>query len=103
MLYSIRSANVRLWRKAVVRQAHNLKVIGSNPIPATKNSLVNSMSWRGFSCSDLSRSASRGPIQQMPINTRLSCPVASRGGSSMSHVRHMESDAQFAKRSRVKG
>jgi hypothetical protein len=35
------------WSSPVARQAHNLKVIGSNPIPATKFP-VNSTSWRGF-------------------------------------------------------
>ena len=26
------------WSSLVARQAHNLKVVGSNPTPATKNS-----------------------------------------------------------------
>ncbi len=40
-------------------------------------------------------------IQQMLINPRLSYPVASYAGSSMSHGRHMESDILFAKRSSI--
>ena len=35
------------WSSPVARQAHNLKVRGSNPLPATKKP-VNSMSWRAF-------------------------------------------------------
>src|SRR5258708_5158517 len=35
------------------RQAHNLKVIGSNPIPPTRQNPANSISWRAFSCSNL--------------------------------------------------
>ena len=83
------------WSSPVARQAHNLKVIGSNPIPATRKEPVNSMSWRAFSCSSLPKSSSRGPIQQMLANTKLSDAVASRVGSSMSHVRHMERDVLF--------
>ena len=29
------------WSSPVARQAHNLKVVGSNPTPATKNFLLN--------------------------------------------------------------
>jgi hypothetical protein len=36
------------WSSPVARQAHNLKVVGSNPTPATKKNPANSMSWRGF-------------------------------------------------------
>src|ERR1700730_6444202 len=43
--------------------AHNLKVIGSNPIPATRKKPANSVSWRVFSCSNLSKSPSHGSIQ----------------------------------------
>ena len=35
------------WSSPVARQAHNLKVTGSNPVPATKNA-VRSMTWRRF-------------------------------------------------------
>jgi hypothetical protein len=28
--------------------SHNLKVVGSNPTPATKNNAVNPMGWRRF-------------------------------------------------------
>ena len=87
------------WSSPVARQAHNLKVIGSNPIPATRKEPVNSMSWRAFSCSSLPKSSSHGPFQQMLANTRLSDVVASRASSSMSHVWHMERGALFAKRS----
>ena len=31
------------WSSPVARQAHNLKVIGSNPIPATRQEPVNAM------------------------------------------------------------
>jgi len=60
---------------------------------------VNSMSWRAFSCFRLSLLSRNVPVQQMLVNTRLSDAVASYVGSSMSHVRHMESDVLFAKRS----
>src|ERR1700730_1006971 len=33
------------WSSPVARQAHNLKVIGSNPIPATKFSIARSVIW----------------------------------------------------------
>jgi hypothetical protein len=36
------------WSSPVARQAHNLKVIGSNPIPATRKEPANSKSWRAF-------------------------------------------------------
>ena len=36
------------WSSPVARQAHNLKVRGSNPLPATTNNPANSISWRGF-------------------------------------------------------
>ncbi len=83
------------------RQAHNLKVTGSNPIPATRKKPANSMSWWAFSCANLSQSSPRAPIQQVLINPRLSNPMASCAGSSVSHVRHMKSDALFTKRSRI--
>ena len=38
----------------------------------------------------------------MLTNTRLSDAVALRLGSSMSHIRHMEGDAPFAKRSCIR-
>ena len=34
------------WSSPVARQAHNLKVIGSNPIPAPKKKPAKSMTWR---------------------------------------------------------
>jgi hypothetical protein len=37
------------WSSPVARQAHNLKVAGSNPAPATKLHGVRSMTWRRFS------------------------------------------------------
>src|SRR5215216_5614167 len=84
------------------RQAHNLKVIGSNPIPATRKVPVNSMSWRAFSCSKLWLLCQNAPAQQMLVNTKGSDAVASYVGSSMSHVRHMKRDALFAKRSCIR-
>ena len=36
------------WSSPVARQAHNLKVIGSNPIPATTLKARNSMSYGLF-------------------------------------------------------
>ena len=45
----------------------------------------------------MSQSLLHGAIQQVLINPRLSDPVASYAGSSMSHIRHMESDVLFAK------
>ena len=44
------------WSSPVARQAHNLKVIGSNPIPATKIVITHSPSrsnhWDGFRFSE---------------------------------------------------
>ena len=37
------------WSSPVARQAHNLKVVGSNPTPATKKGPVSSVGWRGLS------------------------------------------------------
>ena len=36
------------WSSPVARQAHNLKVIGSNPIPATKSKARNAKALAGF-------------------------------------------------------
>ena len=51
--YSLPTSVFRLpppagWSSPVARQAHNLKVRGSNPLPATTNNPANSISWRGF-------------------------------------------------------
>ena len=35
--YPFANANVAGWSSPVARQAHNLKVTGSNPVPATKS------------------------------------------------------------------
>ncbi len=43
------------WSSPVARQAHNLKVIGSNPIPATRfDSYISVLArlWRAFSCDE---------------------------------------------------
>src|SRR5258705_8421290 len=82
---------------------HNLKVIGSNPIPATRKELVNSTSWRAFSCSNLPQWSDHGPIQEMLMNTRLSHAVAWCAGSSVSQIWHMKSGALFVKRSCIDG
>jgi hypothetical protein len=37
------------WSSPVARQAHNLKVTGSNPVPATKINPSRSMTWKDFS------------------------------------------------------
>jgi hypothetical protein len=37
------------WSSPVARQAHNLKVTGSNPVPATKNNPSRSTTWKDFS------------------------------------------------------
>tara|TARA_Y100000590_G_scaffold409314_1_gene501385 strand:- start:197 stop:364 length:168 start_codon:yes stop_codon:yes gene_type:complete len=34
---NIRKNEIAGWSSPVARQAHNLKVVGSNPTPATKN------------------------------------------------------------------
>ena len=45
------------WSSPVARQAHNLKVIGSNPIPATKCQALENLSFsRAFCCSGVGRS-----------------------------------------------
>jgi hypothetical protein len=36
------------WSSPVARQAHNLKVAGSNPAPATTKNAASSISWRHF-------------------------------------------------------
>jgi hypothetical protein len=36
------------WSSPVARQAHNLKVTGSNPVPATKSKTPQSLGLRGF-------------------------------------------------------
>jgi hypothetical protein len=36
------------WSSPVARQAHNLKVTGSNPVPATRQNAARSMTWRHF-------------------------------------------------------
>src|SRR3954468_20565068 len=36
------------WSSPVARQAHNLKVIGSNPIPATKINPSKPQAWKDF-------------------------------------------------------
>jgi hypothetical protein len=39
------------WSSPVARQAHNLKVTGSNPVPATKSSKhINSLNVECFTC-----------------------------------------------------
>ena len=91
------------WSSPVARQAHNLKVIGSNPIPATRKEPVNSTSWRAFSCSNLPQWSDHGPIQEMLMNTRLSHAVAWCAGSSVSQIWHTKSGALFVKRSCING
>jgi hypothetical protein len=44
------------WSSPVARQAHNLKVIGSNPIPATKTALPGQRPGRVFCCAQRMRS-----------------------------------------------
>jgi hypothetical protein len=41
------------WSSPVARQAHNLKVVGSNPTPATKINPVTPMSCGVFLCLEL--------------------------------------------------
>jgi hypothetical protein len=86
----------------VVRQAHNLKVTGSNPVPATRKKPTNSTSWWAFSCANSPEKSDPEPIQEVLRNTRLFDAVVPCVGSSMSHARHMESDAMFANRSCIK-
>jgi hypothetical protein len=38
------------WSSPVARQAHNLKVIGSNPIPATRHQALENMTFSGVFC-----------------------------------------------------
>src|SRR5438128_624708 len=72
------------WSSPVARQAHNLKVIGSNPIPATKLNAVKSMTWRRFAVwrpittpgsRDLNRAGSERPCGQM-VPTGIFCAPA---------------------------
>jgi hypothetical protein len=49
------------FRRTSAIQTHNLKVIGSNPIPATKQqALENKMFSRAFCCTDFVRNFVRG-------------------------------------------
>ncbi len=54
------------WSSPVARQAHNLKVVGSNPTPATNFYLVRSIGWYEFPSGDLfgkpSPATSRQPL-----------------------------------------
>jgi hypothetical protein len=44
------------WSSPVARQAHNLKVTGSNPVPATRQqALENMMFSRAFCCGEIDR------------------------------------------------
>ena len=59
------------WSSPVARQAHNLKVVGSNPTPATKISPVTSKGYGAFACSHPGSHGRRG------------ITVESRGGANL--------------------
>ena len=50
------------WSSPVARQAHNLKVIGSNPIPAPKKKPAKSTTWRASLFRALTIEIRRGSV-----------------------------------------
>ncbi len=78
-------------------QAHNLKVVGSNPTPATKQKPATSMRWRVFSCANSTKNYQKSCLREMPLKSMLSRSVSPGAGASMSHGWHMESGLLFAK------
>src|SRR5262249_6680552 len=60
------------WSSPVARQAHNLKVVGSNPTPATKNKPARSKVWRAFS---LARGRQAGPKRIDPCRHNFRAPT----------------------------
>ena len=61
------------WSSPVARQAHNLKVAGSNPAPATNKTLRTPLSFRMavFFCSD---TASSNIAARPPTSSTHGCP-----------------------------
>ena len=81
------------WSSPVARQAHNLKVVGSNPTPATKIKARNANALAGFFSAQIWPICSRnGSIREVLLKSRLCYPMSSRTGVSMSHAWHMISD-----------
>jgi hypothetical protein len=70
------------WSSPVARQAHNLKVTGSNPVPATKFPLY----W-GFPLDISSRSATWHSTSTAPVR-RSSVGVTPIAVSSFPHLLH---------------
>ena len=60
------------------RQAHNLKVIGSNPIPATKLKPARSITLRAFAWAEVPKTARDMQCRQIPneINAVSSCATS---------------------------
>jgi hypothetical protein len=63
---------------AIGYPSHNLKVVGSNPTPATKLNPVDSISWQGFSFN--------GPWRQKLNGNRLATAWRDLAGSRLSTV-----------------
>ncbi len=61
------------WSSPVARQAHNLKVAGSNPAPATNKQPAKSIVWRVFvfGCSLSFRSGITGVPTQIKFQLTL--------------------------------
>src|SRR5207249_12235869 len=60
------------WSSPVARQAHNLKVIGSNPIPATTDSLTSGLGVRlSRFCATSSRIEAKSPCKMTSNWPRL--------------------------------
>src|SRR5262249_48318464 len=62
------------WSSPVARQAHNLKVVGSNPTPATNKSPATPMRWRGFFLISLLESPCPQRDGKCQLNQGLPCP-----------------------------
>ena len=61
------------WSSPVARQAHNLKVVGSNPTPAPKLTKPRWHTPRGFLLSGTPRAGSNAPSQMKRMRRPWSC------------------------------
>jgi hypothetical protein len=68
------------WSSPVARQAHNLKVLGSNPSPATKYKKARSSRRGPFCIRSLAAETRHEPIQSSPKSSRLSRAAAAWQG-----------------------
>ena len=66
------------WSSPVARQAHNLKVTGSNPVPATKRSPSGRKVWRASSVSGWAR-----PTEDSSVHAEASLDAMMLPGSTL--------------------